>query len=95
MAKISPTDPFNMALLWTCTACGFVWEGGQPHMECPSCEAYKTAFIDIPQHIEVAVREKLKKGQTPNCTSAREKRLTLMNEQGVTRRFRVKGRFLP
>lgn len=95
MPKISQTDPFNQALLWTCTSCGFVWEGGQPHMECPSCGAYKTSFIDIPQHIEAKVRTGLKKNQSPNNTNAREQRLTLMAEEGVAQQFRVKGRFLP
>ena len=93
--KVSMTDTFNMALLWTCTCCGFVWEGGQPHMECPSCEAYKTSFIDIPQHIERQVREKLKKGQRHNCTEARQQRLALMKDSGVMSQFQVKGRFLP
>ncbi len=93
--KTSRIEPFNMALLWTCTSCGFVWQGGQPHMECPSCEAYKTAFIDIPQHLEAKVREGLKKDQAFNCTEARQQRLELMTQEGVDKRFRVKGRFLP
>jgi len=93
--KPSKIAPYTMALLWTCTSCGFVKEGRQPHMECPSCEAYKTNFINIPQHIENTVRSTLKKGAAPNCTQGRTHRLELMEEQGVTKRYYVKGRFLP
>ena len=64
-------------------------------MECPSCEAYKTSFIDIPQHLETQVRQALKKGQRHNCTAARAQRLELMKANGVMGQFRVKGRFLP
>ncbi|MEL6179766.1 MAG: rubredoxin-like domain-containing protein [Myxococcota bacterium] len=88
-------EPYTMALLWTCTSCGFVKEGGQPHMECPSCGAYKTAFIDIPQHLEVEIRSALKKGVSPNSAQARQQRLALMTEHNVFENFRVKGRFLP
>lgn len=93
--KPSNIAPYTMALLWTCTSCGFVKEGRQPHMECPSCEAYKTNFINIPQHIENAVRDGLGKKKAPNCTEGRTERLRLMEEQGVTTRYHVKGRFLP
>ena len=93
--KPSNIAPYTMALLWTCTSCGFVREGRQPHMECPSCEAYKTGFIDIPQHIENTVRNELNKGAGPNCTQGRQRRLALMEEEGVTKRYHVKGRFLP
>ncbi len=93
--KPSNIAPYTMALLWTCTNCGFVKEGRQPHMECPSCEAYKTSFINIPQHIENQVRAGLKKNQMFNRTEAREKRLGLMRENGFIERFQVKGRFLP
>jgi len=94
--KADPTlAPYAMALLWTCTSCGFVLEGGQPHMECPSCEGYKTGFINIPQHIEVQVRSELDKNQHFNHTAARTRRLAMMQEAGVFEKFLVKGRFLP
>ncbi len=93
--KATKIAPHGMALLWTCTHCGFVKEGGQPHMECPSCEAYKTSFIDLPQHLEVAVRDKLGKKKLPNCTEGRQMRLALMQEHGFHQKFQVKGRFLP
>lgn len=87
--------PYTQALLWTCTSCGFVKEGGQPHMECPSCGAYKTSFINIPQHIEVEVRDGLKRGVSHNSADARTQRLELMAENDAVSRFHVKGRFLP
>ena len=95
--KLAPPTlaPHAQALVWTCTSCGFALEGGQPHMECPSCEAYKTAFINIPQHIEVQVRSELGKKDHFNITAARQRRLELMNEGGVFEKFMVKGRFLP
>ena len=93
--KPSQIAPYTIALLWTCTSCGFVKEGRQPHMECPSCGAYKTAYIDIPQHIENEVRTSLNHGAAPNCTQGRRHRLRLMEEQAVTKRYQVKGRFLP
>lgn len=92
--KASKIAPYTMALLWTCTSCGFLKEGGQPHMECPSCEAYKTSFINLPQHLEDEIRAGLKKAHF-NCTAAREQRLQMMSEQGFLKKFQVKGRFLP
>jgi rubredoxin len=94
---MKPTNlaPYTMALLWTCTQCGFVKEGGQPHMECPSCESYKTAFVNLPQHLENEIRAGLKKNQSFNSTAAREQRLALVEAHGVRQRFQVKGRFLP
>lgn len=83
-----------MALLWTCTSCGFLIEGRQPHMECPSCEAYKTSFVNLPQHLEMQVRAEFSEVR-PNATAAREHRLKLAEEAGVFENFMVKGRFLP
>jgi hypothetical protein len=93
--KPSNIAPYTMALLWTCTSCGFVKEHGQPHMECPSCEAYKTSFINSPQHLENQIRAALKKGQSPNNADARKQRLELLRQHGFLKTFHVKGRFLP
>jgi hypothetical protein len=64
-------------------------------MECPSCQAHKTSYINLPQHLEVEIRGALKKGQQPNGLAARQQRLQLMRERGVLESFHVKGRFLP
>lgn len=94
MATDSKFTGYFQALLWTCTSCGFVYEGGQPKMECQMCEAYKTAFIDIPQHIEAQVREEFA-DLPPNHINCRERRLELMEESKSLRKFRVAGRVLP
>lgn len=83
-------NSYMHSVLWCCTSCGFVLETGQPHMECPICEAYKTSFIDTPGHIEAAIREQF--GDLPNAAEARSRRLELLREGGYTRRFRLKGR---
>ena len=83
-------NSYMQTLLWCCTSCGFTLEGGQPHMECPICEAYKTSFIDIPQHVEAEVREKYK--DVPNSAEARRLRKKLLAEGGFLRTFRVRGR---
>jgi rubredoxin len=85
---------YFQALLWTCTSCGFVYEGGQPKMECQTCEAYKTAFIDIPQHLEQKVREEFPE-LPPNHIECRNRRLELMKENNAFRKFSVAGRVLP
>ena len=85
---------YFQALLWTCTSCGFIFEGGQPQMECLACEAYKTAFIDIPQHIEQQVREQFP-DVPPNHIDCRNRRLELLHASGQHRAFRVSGRVLP
>jgi hypothetical protein len=64
-------------------------------MECPSCQAYKTSYINLPQHIEVEIRAGLKKGEQPNSIAGRQQRLALMREHGVLDSFHVKGRFVP
>ena len=82
------------ALLWTCGSCGFVYEGGQPKMECPVCEAYKTNFIDLPQHLEQEIRTEFP-DLPPNHKTCRAKRLELMETHGVRDSNRVAGRVLP
>lgn len=82
---------FMQSLLWCCTSCGFMRQGGQPTMECPICEAYKTSFIDTPQHIEAELRGEFG-DDTTNTAQARAKRLTLLNEGGYLRTHRVRGR---
>ncbi len=85
---------YMQAMLWTCTTCGFTYEGGQPKMECPVCESYKTAFIDIPQHIEQEVRTT--HPDVPfNHRDCRALRLELMQQNGVRQKNRVAGRVLP
>jgi len=87
-------DTYMQALLWTCTSCGFVYEGGQPKMECPICEAYKTSFIDIPQNIERQVREEFP-DLPPNHKNCRARRLELMDANDVRAMSHVAGRVLP
>jgi rubredoxin len=82
------------ALLWTCRDCGFVYEGGQPKYTCPICEAYKTSFIDLPQHIEAQVREEFEERHF-NHIECRERRLELMKEEDAIEEARVAGRILP
>lgn len=81
-------------MLWTCSSCGFVHEGGQPDMECQLCEAYKTGFIDIPQDIEADVREEFP-DRPPNHEDCRMRRLELMKERNAFEDNRVQGRVLP
>ncbi len=82
------------ALLWTCKSCGFVYEGGQPKQNCPSCEAYKSSFIDFPQHLEAKVRESYPDVHF-NHKFCRTMRLALMAEHNVAAKSRVSGRVLP
>lgn len=91
---MSTYQPFMQALLWTCKSCGFVYEGGQPKQNCPVCEAYKTSFIDIPQHLEAQVRE-AHPDKSFNHGECRTMRLELMKEHDVDSRNRVAGRVLP
>ena len=84
-------DTYMQAMLWCCSSCGFTFAGQQPHMECPICEAYKTSFIDIPQHVEKDIREEF--GDLSNGTEARKARLAALREGGHLRTFRIKGRF--
>ena len=79
------------SILWCCASCGFVIETGQPHMECPICEAYKANFVDAPAHIEAAIRERF--GDAYNSAEARAARLDALREGNYLRRFRLKGRF--
>jgi len=90
MPKIN-AGTYMHSILWCCTSCGFVLEGGQPHMECPICEAYKDAFIDSPAHLEAEIREKFG-DDLSNSAEARRTRLAVMRERGYIKRFRVKGR---
>ncbi len=82
------------AMLWTCSCCGFLYEGGQPKMECPVCESYKTAFIDLPQHLEREIRTAFP-DVPPNHRDCRAQRLALMIEHGVKGKSTVAGRVLP
>lgn len=91
---MSEYDTYLHAMIWTCTSCGFSYFGGQPKMECPVCESYKTAFIDIPQHIEQAVREEFE-DNPPNHKENRARRLELMEENNVRSTNRAAGRVLP
>ena len=87
-------QPFMQAMLWTCKTCGFTYEGGQPKQNCPSCEAYKTSFIDFPQHLEAQIRE-AHPDKPFNHSECRKMRMELMKEHGVTSSFNVAGRVLP
>lgn len=87
-------QPFMQALLWTCKTCGFVYEGGQPKQNCPVCEAYKTSFIDFPQHLEAQIRE-AHPDKSFNHTDCRNMRRELMEEHDVDAKNRVAGRVLP
>ncbi|MFU8806212.1 MAG: rubredoxin-like domain-containing protein, partial [Bradymonadaceae bacterium] len=72
---------YMQALLWTCKNCRFLYEGGQPKQNCPSCESYKTSFIDMPQHLEAKVREEFP-DTSVNRKDLRQRRLELMKEDG-------------
>ena len=87
-------DSYMQAMLWTCTSCGFVFQGGQPKMECPACEAYKSAFVDLPQHLEREIRTEFEE-LPPNHRDCRKRRLELMEESGVQKNARFAGRILP
>lgn len=87
-------DTYMHAMVWTCTTCGFIHEGGQPKMECQVCESYKTAFINLPQHLEREVRETHPE-LPPNHRTCRDLRLELMAREGVKAKKRFAGRVLP
>ena len=85
---------FMQAMLWTCRSCGFQLEGGQPPYECPVCEAYKTSFMDIPQHLEKALREE--HADLPaNHAVLRAKRVEMIEVNNLDRQRRAAGRILP
>lgn len=63
-------------------------------MECDFCEAFKTAFVDIPQDLEKTVRAEFPT-LPPKHIKCRERRLELMKARNVTRSARVAGRVLP
>lgn len=94
MADESKFTGYFQALLWTCTSCGNVLEGGQPMMECDICEAYKTAFINLPQHLERQIREEFPE-LPPKHINCRERRLELMKEHNVKGLATIAGRVLP
>ncbi|AWV89956.1 hypothetical protein [Bradymonas sediminis] len=94
MADNSKYTGYFQALLWGCTSCGNVLEGGQPKMECDFCEAFKSAYIDIPQDLERAVREEFP-DLPPKHIKCRERRLELMKAGNAQRTARVAGRVLP
>jgi rubredoxin len=91
---VTQYQTYMQALLWTCKNCGFLYEGGQPKQNCPSCESYKTSFVDLPQHIEAKVRE-AHAGLSPNHRQCRTMRLELMRTEGVLKSARFAGRMLP
>ena len=91
---MSTYQPFMQAMIWTCKSCGFAYEGGQPKQNCPFCEAYKTSFIDLPQHLEAQIRE-AHPDKPFNHADCRAMRKELMKEHGVLTSFRVAGRILP
>lgn len=84
-------DSFMHSILWCCSSCGFVLEGGQPTMECPICESYKSSFVDSPAHVEAEIREEF--GELNNGAEARAARLSKLREGGFLRNYRLKGRF--
>lgn len=88
------SDRFMVAMLWTCKVCGFTLEGGQPKYECPICESYKTSFVDLPQHLELQVREE-HAALPANHATCRSRRLELMAAHQVTTQNRAAGRVLP
>jgi rubredoxin len=81
-------------MLWTCTSCGYLIEGRQPMYECPICEAYKTSFIDIPQHIEREIREANPK-LPHNHQTCRTTRVERIKRDGLKSKRRAAGRVLP
>ncbi len=83
-------DTYMHSVLWCCSSCGFVLEGGQPSLECPICEAYKSSYIDSPAHIEAGIRAT--HGTLYNGAEARAERLEKLREGGYLRSFRLKGR---
>lgn len=91
---MSLSSPYMQAMLWTCKSCGFVLEGGQPPYECPLCEAYKTSFIDFPQHLEQQLRT-AHESLPPNHKDCRAQRLELIKTHGVDKKSRAAGRILP
>lgn len=84
---------YMQSVLWCCTSCGFVVKFGQPKYECPLCEAYKSAFIDTPQHIERELVETHGDGNT-NTAEARAERLNILREQGLMKNSRFRSRML-
>lgn len=88
------SDTYMYALLWTCSVCGYVREGGQPKMECPTCAAYKTSFISFPQHLEKEIRDAFTE-VPPNHKDCRAKRLELIIEHNVKEKSPFAGRILP
>lgn len=81
---------FSQVMVWCCGSCGFVLQGGQPHMECPMCDSYREVFFDIPQQVETEVRAAF--GDDINAAPARALRRSLVEKLGLSRKFRIKGR---
>lgn len=84
---------YMQSVLWCCTSCGFSIQFGQPKYECPLCEAYKSAFVDTPQHIERELKDKYGEGNT-NSAEAREARLVILREHGYLKNNRFRSRQL-
>lgn len=87
-------EPYMHAMLWTCKHCGFVYEGGQPKMECPACSSYKTTFVDFPQHLEREIRTEFP-DNLPNHRDSRAKRVELLRQHHANAPARYAGRVLP
>ena len=87
-------NAYMQAMLWTCKSCGYQLEGGQPPYECPLCEANKTNFIDIPQHIEKGLRE-TNTAMPSNHAEMRTLRCAAIKEHGLDAQRRAAGRILP
>jgi len=81
---------FSQVMVWCCGSCGFVLQGGQPHMECPMCDSYREVFFDIPQQVEEEVRAEF--GEDFNAAPARAKRREIVARLGLGQKFRIKGR---
>lgn len=84
---------YMQSVMWCCTSCGFSLQFGQPKYECPLCEAYKSAFVDTPQHIERELTEKYGEGNT-NAADARAERLSILRENGYLKNNRFRSRQL-
>ncbi len=91
---MTESNTYMYALLWTCSVCGYMKEGGQPKMECPTCASYKTSFVSFPQHLEKEIREVFP-DIPPNHKDARAKRMALIAEHDVKKKSTLAGRILP
>lgn len=91
---MSISNTYMHAMLWTCTSCGYLLEGRQPMYECPLCEAYKSAYIDIPQHIEQEIRT-ANASLPVNHATCRATRVERIKRDKLKLKNRAAGRVLP